>query len=891
MDLSHLTSLFDALLNWQDGVREPADQELQSLLAHDSPTLVQACATLILTQCYPKRLLPLAFLIMNQGLSRLPAVDDPNLVAQAIFHAWRGTETHIAQIAARCMPFLLYLVGIDQTTVLSDLYKLFQSSEYEGHVHLNAVIAVREIIESDMFGDPASQSWRGNLELHRQLLLEVLEIPLEHISCEFLVETVRTVTAFIRSRHLAFATEAVENRLANALEPLLKASYYSQYTELFQSIHDLFLVLLTTFNESRELQIVRIGELASGGVLKDNWDFVEISLRFFADLCGDELRRFRRNETINRYNGAVSKYCSPEGIKDCPDIYPWRPSVEHRIGAMFVVHTLVLNLVALLQRHPRALSIVRDILWIVGGYAYPAIFKALSNLTDSETVEYHLTLMLCIHGLCRAPDSATEIMETLSSGGDYLVAQSQSEEAAISELAISILGSGIRDHGLWLQEGDLDGFLAHLKGVTSGNPRVNAAAVTCLAAVLERVLPTFPDPRLGEQLYVIWCWTDAAIAAWRDADCLGLVFQLHEIVAPRLTGDASILLPEVLSRVYENLVKSPEEIPEDIQVTCQAGLLSILAVIFRCAGHLIVEETLITGRLIVQLVENHRIVAPAACVRALTEIVGALREKAESIAQPIWSIIEHDLRRGDLAFMVQVTPLLANLFTWVAPELIDTIPFVVDTIHSALHSPACTRECLPSLLRSLAIILRAVPVPCDASALEICFSQFKTASAMHFTAGDDIAIEYGNAMYQAIFSGLGAVIYQARNLEEFCQVHYGEWVDMMPEFVSEFCLLAAGETIDAYISFLKDAVEYLPLFCWPEVAQVVVRVPLLLGVVAEDPTISAQAISLWNTMLGDLGEALLRFGFFAPLPEDGFDFDWEWLEKIVADLFGPRIGN
>jgi hypothetical protein len=108
---------------------------------------------------------------------------------------------------------------------------------------------------------------------------------------------------------------------------------------------------------------------------------------------------------------------------------------------------------------------------------------------------------------------------------------------------------------------------------------------------------------------------------------------------------------------------------------------------------------------------------------------------------------------------------------------------------------------------------------------------------------------------------------------------------MMPQFVAQFCLFAVDETIDAYISFLDDAVDYLPLYCWSEVAQVMVRVPLLLGVINGDQNISTRATSLWNKMLGDLGELLLRLGDFAPLPEGGFDFDAEALEVALLEFF------
>jgi hypothetical protein len=595
--------------------------------------------------------------------------------------------------------------------------------------------------------------------------LPFLRDPAARALPELLTEAVLTITALIRSRFNQFSEPELQLELANVMEPLLRYSCLECHSvPLFQSIHDLLRVLLIFQSESPDLQIVRIGELASGGVFTQDEDFCDISLQFWVDFCRYELRQCHGNASIERYNEAVSEYCDPQGIAACPDIYPWRTTTSWNVGGEFVKRALIPDLAELLRRNPTAIPLVKDILRAVGGYAPEAILDGLARVENEASVQSPLLQVLCLDGLWTALSSAAGALEFLSSAADFLLALGQETETAVSELAISTLAAGIRHHGLWLSEAKVSEFLdEYMPTVTA--PLSATAAL--LVAVVERVVTSFPDLPLPGLVEMIWRLSDDVMAHSTSPETLELILKQHEIIAPRLATDAWGMRTTQIMRVCENLAKDPTVFPDATRFTVQRGLLSILAVIFKSCGHEAATEAGLVGDLILSLIDAHVIIAPDECIRALTEIVGALQEQIQDLGPRLWGIVEQALDSSDPHLVSLVSPLIASLFTWATSDLLDVMGAVLNTMHSTFLAPQCTRELLRSLCRSVAIVLRAIPVPVEASYLEIWFLAYKQVSKVSLRVDDDIAIEDMNAMYQGIFNGLGAVIDQARDYEEF----------------------------------------------------------------------------------------------------------------------------
>jgi hypothetical protein len=152
------------------------------------------------------------------------------------------------------------------------------------------------------------------------------------------------------------------------------------------------------------------------------------------------------------------------------------------------------------------------------------------------------------------------------------------------------------------------------------------------------------------------------------------------------------------------------------------------------------------------------------------------------------------------------------------------------------------------LLRSLATILRTSTIALPTDVLENCFTISKIVWRRAQPENGEEAVEYANLIYQSIFATLGALIYQARNDEEFIEAHYGEWFALVVEFVQAFAFDATNDTLGVYLSFLADALEYSPDSCWLEIAQVVVRIPVILAMLAGTDDLSSRAEDLWAQM-------------------------------------------
>jgi hypothetical protein len=167
------------------------------------------------------------------------------------------------------------------------------------------------------------------------------------------------------------------------------------------------------------------------------------------------------------------------------------------------------------------------------------------------------------------------------------------------------------------------------------------------------------------------------------------------------------------------------EIPDVLRSTWQHGMLSILAVLFRSWGRGDLDIATQTIARLFEFVDSNLIIVMGDWITTLMAIVEALQEQTEQIAEPLREFVGWAFDQPDPQLISQASPLVASLFQWAPATVTHTFPSVVETIQRTLDDPECPRECFPSLLRSLAIILRTATIALQTDVLENCCNIYK----------------------------------------------------------------------------------------------------------------------------------------------------------------------
>jgi hypothetical protein len=182
------------------------------------------------------------------------------------------------------------------------------------------------------------------------------------------------------------------------------------------------------------------------------------------------------------------------------------------------------------------------------------------------------------------------------------------------------------------------------------------------------------------------------------------------------------------------------------------------------------------------------------------------------------------------------------------PDYRPDLIVIINTVKSALRHSSCFREFVPTLLIRLVRIVRELPSDARDDFFDQCRVEYEIASSTMRDVNHQDEVELKNRMYQAIFRGLGSIIYACRGREDFLSRFRSQWFADVPSLVCDLGLVADRKTWKVYTSFLGKAVRYLPSSCSLALAQVGIRIPIICAFLTDDPALRGPATSVWKSM-------------------------------------------
>jgi predicted regulator of Ras-like GTPase activity (Roadblock/LC7/MglB family) len=868
-DLKPLALLCEALLDGRSNTdRTMAELQMQGLL-HDEPRrLLIGCARLICTDSH--RAAFVAFNILTRTLEPTTAMpvrvirsrmadllsdDERMTLMKIVFDALRHSHSNIRSCAVKCIPLLSCVELGHGLLACRQLFAIIGSPESADELRLAAISTLRGIYESSFIAEIGPDAIFADLHVQVPFFYSALESATIYPPA-FICEVMLVLAALIPNAIELFGPPPEQEQL---LTFVFKVCPIVTDIRLYDSIHVLFRVALQQYYATWEPVVQRIPDLTFQGICCADREWSSISLRFWRGFCFWEWERACCNSHIDKYEAELILVSTEEARKNCADVHPWHRKPLHSICHRFVENCLpaVFAILFDVDRSPEDTSSAVTLLRLLGKGWPDSVFPLLANALSTQSRDdsaYPRCIVLCIEVFCSAPESHSEIDVFIGAHLDEVMRAVVEGDSELSERAFDVLGVMIYRLRSLFSPGCLDSVLDWLFSFEVAETQLSALC-RCFTALLE--CPLARDPDCAFPHFLLLHLTNAIelmIPRLDDPAAVGSGFRLLELLVSLLRDDDSELVISYCQSVLSAFAAIPSMgLAPYICVALQQGHLSLLGVLFqRHQTSLVSMGCEVIAFLLQGAAENVGLIMVEFVV-ALTQIVSGfpeeahLPESAPDLVHRLWNFIAWVREQGDIPMLTEACFLLARLGG--PPEFL--VSFLA-TVKSALEDPSFLPPFFPGLLNGLASVIRVFPGELDDELLRDLLSLYHAAWSIPLHADDHDEVRYLNLVYEALFRGLGALIFVARNQRRFLAAHRDAWFQPVARCVQHFGLMLCPETLVAYLFFLQDALNCLPARCQPALAKVYVRVPLIcLFAMNADPAVDDLATLIWDRLCPD----------------------------------------
>jgi hypothetical protein len=372
-EMRAIARLFDAALDSEDAVRQPAEQEILEAFRSDVRALLLNCAAIVMSDAdLPHRAHLYSFVVFTRTLCPNPANplatleqnwishlsdDDRLAIKTAILRGLMFPSEDIWRQAAHCVSLVVHLERRVNAGVFASLQRLLVSAEYDESVHFAAIRAIREVYEHRTVSDMPNDVVDSILREHVAFFYSVLKDPTVY-PVPFVNEVVLTLAELIRERSEPFAHEAEQTRLFDLVERLLP---FVRDEQLYGSLHSLFWADVQVFYGAETLPIHRIMAITVVGIRHESLEFSLTSLGFWNTLVRKEITFDRINNGRDMYEEAgrshLTKKQIVEGNADFYPACPWARVNLARYSSLFARRHMDVLLATLFRVDPANTSV------------------------------------------------------------------------------------------------------------------------------------------------------------------------------------------------------------------------------------------------------------------------------------------------------------------------------------------------------------------------------------------------------------------------------------------------------------------------------------------------------------------------------------------------------
>jgi hypothetical protein len=843
-----------------------AETEIESLLQSDRSSFVVGCAdvirhagvTLLVSTAlffFQRAMAPNADTLMaaiREAWASHFRDEDRESIKGAVFGGMRHADPSIRESAIGAITLLFSIARENSPDILSDLLALINSSQDDdNHFPGIALRTLCAIYNSGVICELPAHLTLNPLRAQIEFFLQVIGAPRDFGS-NVVENVLLTMAALIRVAPELFRPEAEQDRL---LVSIAQLGGQISGEDVLTAMYGLLQADFQTFYGSEPFPTQQIPRLVMSGINCGDAPFVGSSLRFCSCLCAWEFEMSRRNERIAQLEyGLEVTACA--AARPVPDLRPWSKVEVQDVAAVIAEHEVDTTVQFLFD--PAALqeydSDACHLLHLLCAHTSARVFDSITTaiLTQpQDSPSYNGARLRCLDVLCSSPVSETDITTFIVSelGGvqDYAVAAIDQQDVATAELALSVLADMIRRTADVHAPGTLFQSASALWDLTCDSlllPFLRFFTAICHC-------PAAKHPDFGLDGLLTLSTANFYTVILRLDDCESSFDAIREtgafidLVVSLLPPGASQVAKDTLNCVMEKLEESATVAISDIvRALLQQSYLSTIAVLFRVHAASLVEDADPALWFVLARSEQGVISVCEDLIAALTQIAFALppAPPASDADTALYHFAARVFQPGDVKLTAASCSLMAHVIRRLPHLTLVDLNRILQVVCDSIQAPSCLAVSYPQLLTGLASILDAITIAIPDRILAACV----TVCQIPVCEWDTDDIEFSNTLYRSIFQALGAVMKAAGANRPFLSGNQRNWLRVIRLFARGSILYMDHETLRCYSSYISLAVDKLTMICWPALAQIHVRLPLIMGVVCLDEKIRTVVNRAWR---------------------------------------------
>ncbi|OHT10361.1 hypothetical protein TRFO_20407 [Tritrichomonas foetus] len=809
-EVDHLCQLFSCYLNTNDHIRKNAENEVNQLQSTNIIGFLINCAAIIQNENNAKSQIFFAI----QGIIR-SFYPNPDITVDQISDKWLGVnleirnylkssllkalqypEKEITNIASTA---ICYLFNVEKVNIFPFIDEILLMAEdthnFPENVNLAALDVINEVSGPQYLG--LHNNYDAVIEMLKKINSKIYELFISAQEKSILYQENVAVTL---NTLILTASPLYENQnVVNSFLPLLDLYFNRETTSdrLYELVFQM-LYKITTINYNNEFfdfsPIIGISsQQIQANISKGNKDKLSISINFWDHIAKYELMIKKEADKYEAIRIYLTKGASRPILTRCPNIkFDDPPSLKSlsSIAATQISPTLLRILTMVNPNELSPEDITNKEPHMFATCCLINLFKLnpriiyenvknfwIQNYSPTIPWTHQHAFLLTIALVCNEPvsDEVVSFLTTEMTPGfrifyDFLLQMIKSDILRIVDTALYAIKNCIMYYGIGLDNETLKIIIDILLALSDSNDSFIFARIMY---VLSAIFKKTHSLRISIRSYLNQIWIIILKGIERvdkkdwSIDFYILSLKVIESMIKNSNDDSFNFINDVMKMIIQNLKESVNSIDQNICII-QQHQLDVIKVFYH--RFYFKQELIQSSDEIIETIFSvmgaKQISVYDEALRSLIVIIVSLNKSSAALVDRILPIIPLSLSSESPSIITNTTYALATLYketlnpetTDSSQALIHTLPHSVELIMNCLNNTMFTRDFYPTLLMSLAIIIKAAGMHIPIAKIEQMIQLYSDYFNKPINPLNQFDVEYGNELYAAGFSGFASIL-------------------------------------------------------------------------------------------------------------------------------------
>ncbi|OHT09332.1 hypothetical protein TRFO_21831 [Tritrichomonas foetus] len=836
-----VVQLFIDLLDINESTRTRASDLILDMFTNNIVFLIQCCADIIVSDSVPVVAQQQSFITLMRAFR--PTTEMPFSVVEknyfslseqirfnirsAIIRGLLFPQPNIYQPAAFLVALIVMIDKKCSADILNYLRTVSISSEFPKTAHFAAILAYKEIYISGLINSLLNfpnEQFRNQISeiLHQELNDFHLFINSAALyPVEFILEVILTLKEFIRCNPSLFENIEEQNSLISSIESLLPIV---QDENLYRAIFHLLFALLDVLYDSGTLNLPRLIEITTKGIICGRKDFVSISIDFWNEVLIKEREIVYLQEKYDRY-----LHYYKDRSHEYRNHVLTKP-IYQNYSVIFASNSIntILNALTQIEENDACISdrsikkvymyaaeflkklfplSPKEVFPILTSFIFSFVTKEnLMNINDEvfNAIPWTIkcSILYAISSMCtnRQFPGISDFFRKIT---NFVVKCSLSEIERLAELSLYTLKSIQQSCFIYSYESDFNQFIPLLNFQMKRSPFI-------ITRTLEFIQQLFKAPNAPLHLFFVQFFEILSIPLTCENryvdNMLNITFNTFNTLVCQCNNHSKeyiiSLLKSCLSAIQKELSSFEPEEP------IVKSLIHLIGLIFKNFPDLN-EEAKIAFQFINEIMKVITYAEDA--LLALTHIIPSLNEDVAQYLPFIMQHIENAMNSGSPDIIKNAVICITNLFKYETRLMMSFLNPTINLVLVTLNNKTFMPDFYPEVALKLSMIIEFVYLSkftitndCRDRIMEI----YQKMSTLPLEFDSPNGIAFVNSVIECVLLGYSKIIFISQSDKEF--LVRNKKIFYLPVLVFRKLKIFTDKLLLAFVDLIYSSCKYMP---------------------------------------------------------------------------------